>query len=334
MSGIVPVAANDVHALVSGGTSALQAVEESIAGARGPIAADIFQIGLDSSIGAFEHAVGEGASVHVLVDPRMPLGGMGDRVGGLVRERGQLAVYGDGNPESWMHSKTFHVTDVHGRPSSWITNLSLIEDTHVRSELSLLIGGEAAIAAREVTLATIGGDPARIRAAIDAAKGAGVLVNDPAVGRRVLTQGIHEMLARPGADLLAITKGIDDARATNAIVDARRGGRDVQVFVRDLARADGELLVAGGVDARVVSGGPKPRINAFFAGDRAVIGSAFLWRNMTGSAAEATSRDVGIMLEGAPAQQLRDAAMATIRAQQRHVQASQLVGEGSLLDHI
>ncbi|MCW2920351.1 MAG: hypothetical protein JWL76_225 [Thermoleophilia bacterium] len=334
---LAPLPADALRALHVGGTQALAALDRRIASASGDIAMELNQIAEPSTIAAIERSVAEGNTrVHLLADARVPGGGYEDRLRAASEGAGGRYVTYGPTDESWQHAKTFHFTDAHGDPETWVGNLAPIPKAHERTELSLVLGGDAAKAARAVTDATLEAtDSSAIADAIDAAGRLGVLFNDPLVGRSNVTNAIAEATdAANGADLLVITKGIQHPPSTTAIIDAHNAGRQVQVYVRDIARADAERLAEAGVDAWQVSGGLQPRVNVFFAGDRGVATTSFMWENMVGDASVATSRDSGVLLDGAQGRLVRAAALETVHDMPTHTSIEELVRRGDLPDTI
>ena len=332
---VAPLPGPALRAMHQGGTAALAALDDRIATATGDVAMELNQIAEESTIRAIEHSAGT-ARFHLLADARVPDGGFETRMRAASEGLGGRYVTYGATPDSWQHAKTFHFTDATGSPETWIGNLAPIPKARARTELSLVVGGDAAHAARAVTDATLDGAGSAATAdAIDAAGRYGVLFNDPLSDRRVISHAIEDLLdAGHGADLLVITKGIQHPRSTSAIIDAHRAGRDVQVFVRDIAREDAERLAEAGVNAWQVGGGLQPRINAFFAGDRGVSTTSFLWGNMLDDPAVATSRDTGVLLDGAQGRLVRAAALASIDDMPVRTSIRELVRQGTLPDSI
>ena len=312
-----PVHPGEMLHVVPGGTSVLRALERRIGEGRGDIAMDLYQLSERSTADALLARADRGDAIHVLGDARLRLGGLGDELE-RITGRGSWQTYGGSDPNWWQHAKAYHFAGSNG-PEAWITNLAPIPDTHQRTELAVVVGGDAAAAARAVTEATLDGSTSRIQGTIDAAAGQGILVNDPIARRSHLTEGIAELLEDNARDdLLVVTKGIQDAAMTDRLVAARAAGRDVRVYVRDLSRIDAERLRAGDVPTWVVGGGLKPRVNLIHSGDRAIVGSAFLWARMVGSSSETTSRDIGVLLANADADAVRGATMDAIEAMPVH----------------
>jgi hypothetical protein len=334
---IAPLPAGALHEIHVGGTQALTALEGRIARATGDVAMELNQIAEVSTIEAIERSAESGsARFHLLADARVPAGGFENRLLAVSKESdGRYVTYGRSDRD-WQHAKTFHFKDASGTNETWLGNLAPIPMAHKRSELSLVLGGDAARAARAVTEATLDGvDQTAIADAIDAAARFGVLYNDPLAGRATISQALAQTTdAAHGADLLVITKGIQHPESTSAIIDAHRAGRSVQVFVRDIAREDAERLADAGVDAWQVSGGLQPRVNAFFAGDRGIATTSFLWGNMLDDAAHATSRDAGVLVDGAQGRRVREAAMSTIDAMPNRTSIRELVERGDLPESI
>lgn len=332
---IMPLPGTALRALHRGGATALDALDARIANATGDVSMELNQIAEESTIRAMERSA-TSARFHLLADARVPDGGFEHRIRAASEGAGGRYVTYGPTPESWQHAKTFHFSDRTGAPESWIGNLAPIPKARVRSELSLVIGGDAAHAARGVTDLTLaGGSPVAVADAIDAAGRYGVLFNDPLCGRGTISRALEDVFdAGRGTDLLVITKGIQHPRSTSAIIDAHRAGRDVQVFVRDIARGDAERLADAGVDAWQVSGGLQPRVNAFFAGDRGVTTTSFLWGNMLDDAAVATSRDAGVLLDGAQGRLVRDAALASVDDMPDRTSILELVRRGDLPESI
>lgn len=331
-----PLPADAIRAIHLGGTQTLAALERRIAAASGDVAMELNQIAEPGTIRAIEGSAAGAARFHLLADARVPLGGLEDRLRGASEGMGGRYVTYGTSEESWQHAKMFHFTDDAGEPETWIGNLAPIPMARARTELSLVLGGDAAHAARAVTDATLdGAGRLAIGDAIDAAGRYGVLFNDPLAGRGHVSTAINETFdARLPEDLLVITKGIQHPRSTTAIIDAHRAGRDVQVFVRDIARPDAERLADAGVDAWQVKGDLQPRVNVFFAGDRGVATTSFLWGNMLDDPALATSRDAGVLVDGDQGRLVRDAAMSTIEAMQVRTSVSDLVRAGTLPETI
>lgn len=329
MSGILSAA--DLRGVVAGGERAMAALERRIATGRGQLGLELYQVADRATVDAIAARARSGDPVSMLADARLDGGGYAEELVAATRG-GSARTYGP-DPAWFQHAKVYHFSD--DGPEAWITNLAPIPDTLQRSELSVVVGGDAASAAREVLDASVDGAPRRIQAAIDAAAGYGVLVNDPLARRARLTEGLRSVLSDGGrGDVLVITKGIQDRATTDALVAAHGSGRDVAVYVRDLASADGERLSAAGVPTWIVGGGLKPRINAVFTGDRGVVGSAFLWDHMVGTGSIASSRDVGVHVAGAPGRALREAALATMRSLPTHTPVEDALRGGLLLDAI
>jgi hypothetical protein len=321
----------ELRGIVSGGGQAMDALARRIASSEGELSMELYQLADRSTVEAIvQRGMGDDA-VHVLGDARLVDGGYGDELAFATRN-GSWRTYDDGG-QFWQHAKTYHLDGPDG-PETWLTNLAPIPDTLGRSELSLVVGGDSARAAREVTRASIDGDRMAIQSAIDAAAGAGVLFNDPLMRRRNLADGIAELIGRRDGDLVIVTKGIQSQRSTDAIIAAHEAGRDVQVFVRDIARDDAERLDAAGVPAFLVGGGLKPRINAIFAGDDAIVGSAFLWDNMVGDTSVTTARDAGALLGGRAAVRARHAALDSVLAMPDHTPIRDAVRAGTLPEQI
>jgi hypothetical protein len=321
----------ELRDIVTGGGQAMDALARRIATTKGDVSMELYQLADRATVEALVQRGLRDDAVHVLGDARLVDGGFGDELAFATRA-GSWRTYDDGG-EFWQHAKTYHLTGPDG-PETWITNLAPIPDTVARSELALVLGGDAARAARAVTDASIGGDRRAIQSAIDAAAGAGVLYNDPLAQRRSLADGLSELVNQRHGDLVVVTKGIENAGMTDALIAATRAGRDVQVYVRDIARSDAERLAAAAVPTWVVSGGLKPRINAVFSGDRAIVGSAFLWDNMVGDAAVTTARDAGAHLAGPSAARARAATMASMREMPEHVPLETALASGAVPEHI
>ncbi|MBC7460164.1 MAG: hypothetical protein H7287_02250 [Thermoleophilia bacterium] len=341
MTSFAPLAARDVRGMICGGREAMTALTARVGAADSNMLFELFQLNDAELLTAMRSATRAGRRLDVLADARLSVGGAQAAIDGAVgASAGQLRTYGEAHlthsgEEYFQHGKSYHFAGPRG-PEAWLTNLAPIPDTANRTEISMVLGGDAAAAAQLVTRDAVNGGLRRGAASIDAAAGVGVLVNDPLRDRRVLSEGVFELLHdQPAArDLLVITKGLEDPASTSAIIDAHRAGRDVRVLVRDIAAADAQRLAGAQVPAWVVSGGLKPRINAIFAGERGIVGTAFLWRNMVGSAAEATSRDVGVLLDGAAGASARSAALTAARSGQVHTPIGEAVARGHLPEHI
>jgi hypothetical protein len=334
---IAPLPVDAIRTLHVGGTAALTALERRIAGAAGDVSMELNQIAEPSTIRAIERGSASGAArFHLLTDARVPLGGYEDRLRAASElHDGTYAVYGTSDAH-WQHAKTFHFRGADGSTETWLGNLAPIPKAHERTELSLVLSGDAASAARLVTETTMdGARPLAVGDAIDSAARLGVLYNDPVASRGTLSRAIGETLdAGHGADLLVITKGIQHPRSTSSIIDAHRAGRDVQLFVRDIAREDAERLAEAGVPAWQVGGALQPRVNAFFAGNRGVATTSFLWGNMLDDPARATSRDAGVLVDGSQGRLVRDAALQTVDRMPVRTSIRELVERGDLPDVI
>jgi hypothetical protein len=322
----------ELRAILSGGGEAMDALAKRIASTDGDISMELYQLADQATVDALVARGMRGDSVHVLGDTRLADGGYAYEIADATRNGGWRTY--DTRGEFWQHAKTYHLHGPDG-PETWLTNLAPIPDTHNRTELSLVLGGNASRAARRVTDATIDGDRSAIQGAIDAAASEGVLYNDPLAGRRVLADGLSGLLdARRADDLVVITKGVESQAMTTALIDAHQAGRNVQLYVRDIARADALQLDAAGVPTFVLGGGLKPRINAVFAGNDAIVGSAFLWDNMVGDPSVTTARDAGVLLSGRPASDVRHAALATVDAMPDHTPVGEALRAGALPEHI
>jgi len=311
MTRIAPIAQSNVARVVSGGAEALQQLMQRMSVVGGNLGLDLYQINDARFLGAVERMAASGGRIEVLGDARVAGLATSEPLAKLVqRTHGFFKAYGDGNPRLYQHAKNYHFQTPSG-PESWITNLTPIPVNEIRTELSIVTVGAAAEAAQAVSRTALYGTRAQRSGAIDAAAGQGLLVNDPLARRAVLSEGILNVLDHPGAnDLLVITKALESKRATRAIIDAHRGGRDVKVYLRDVAAPDAQALVDAGVPAWQVSGKLRPRVNAIFSGDRGVVSSAFLWRSMLAGPERVRTRDMGLLLDGAAGVGVRDAAIA------------------------
>ena len=335
MTGMLPVSPTNLRGMVSGGAEALAALTHRVGAGDADVAMELYQVAHPELLDAMSHSVDAGRRIDVLADARLPGGGMQEQVSDLARRSGgSLDTYGAPAPGLFQHAKAYHFSSAAGE-ESWITNLAPIPDTLHRTELVLQTVGDTAAAARDVARSSMTGNRQLVGRAIDSAALHGVLVNDPTVARRTLTDGIFSVLADGGSrDLLVITKGIEDAASTDAIIAAHRSGRNVRVLVRDIAAADADRLASAGVPAWTVSGGLKPRVNAVFAGNRGVVSSAFLWSNMVGDRHVATSRDLGVLVGGRHGAAIRDAALATVDAMPQRTPVLDAVRGGTLPEHI
>lgn len=336
MTMIAPLPSEALLGLHLGGTPALAELEARIAQAAGTVTMELNQLAEPSTIAAIERSAANGTRFRLLADARVPWGGFEDQLRGAAQlQGGRYRVYGPSD-ESWQHAKTFHFDAPGGGTETWLGNLAPIPKAHDRTELTLVLGGDAAAAARAVTEATIDGAPPQAVAdAIDAAGRYGVLFNDPVAGRGPISEQVRRVLADDtGADLLVVTKGIQHDRSTSALIDAHRAGRDMQVYVRDIARRDAERLADANVPVWQVSGGLQPRVNAFFAGDRGIATTSFLWGNMLDAPRVATSRDAGVLFDGAVGANVRAAARSTIDAMPVRTSLRELVERGGLPETI
>jgi hypothetical protein len=329
-----PLDIGSMRMLSLGGADSLRALEQRISHAQGDVAMEVNQLAHERTIQAMEHAAEGGTRLHLLADARVPDGGMDARIRQASEGSGGSYVTYGSSSEQWQHAKTYHFTTPRGGPEAWIGNLAPIDRTLGRTELSLVLGGDAAAAARAVTDTTLASPgSAGVRDAVAAAGRYGVLFNDPQAGAFTLRDAISDVLHGPVTrDLLVVTKGIEHPDSTSAIIDAHRAGRQVQVFVRDLARADGERLDAAGVDTTILRGGLQPRVNAYFAGRHGVNTSAFLWNDMLG--AGSTSRDGGVLLDGEQGLRVREAALASTLQSSEHVPLRDALAASELPEHI
>jgi hypothetical protein len=322
---------SELRAIVTGGEPAMDALARRIATTEGDISMELYQLADRATVDALVARGFRGDAVHVLGDSRLADGGYAYELADATRNGGWRTY--DSGGDFWQHAKTYHLQGPDG-PETWLTNLAPIPDTRHRTELSLVLGGNASIAARRVTDATIDGNRTAIQGAIDAAAGQGILFNDPLAGRRHLADGLAELIDRPSGALTIVTKGLESAAMTDALIAAHRAGRDVQVYVRDIAKADALRLDAAGVPTFIVGGGLKPRINAVFTDDQAIVGSAFLWDNMIGDASVTTARDAGVLLAGSAAERVRHAALASIKAMPDHTPIADALRAGIVPEHI
>jgi hypothetical protein len=330
---IAPLSQGELRGILQGGTFALDALDARIASATGDLLVEVNQLNEASTLRAIDRATAGGARLHMLADARVPGGGADELIDSYTVGRGGRYVSYGSTSEQWQHAKSYHFDDETG-PEAWLGNLAPIAKTRERSELSLVVGGDAAAAARTVadTAITTPGTGA-VHAAVDAAAQFGVLSNDPHARVFTLNEGIRDVLDVPtGRDLFIVTKGIEHPGSTNAIIDAHRAGRAVQVFVRDIAHADGVRLADAGVDVTILRGGLQPRVNVYFSGERGITSTAFLWENMVG--ARASSRDSGVLLDREQGRAVREAAVSATHQSPDHVPLVDALRAGELPAHI
>jgi len=171
-----------------------------------------------------------------------------------------------------------------------------------------------------------------MRSAAEAAAQQGVLINDPRTGTSVLTEQMRATItgAVRGETVHVVAKGIDDPQMTKLIADAKGRGVNVDVYVRDIAPVDAEMLERAAVPTRVIGGVfPGWRINMISGPRDATLGTAFLWTDMTGVTG-ISSRDIGLLVQGDAQTQV----MAAVNELQQAAGDGDTIGVARSLDQL
>ncbi|MBC7645048.1 MAG: hypothetical protein H7123_07970 [Thermoleophilia bacterium] len=311
---IKPTALREPLHLLSGGPEVLAALRRRIASGDGAVMGELYEAAYHPLLADLTTAAKNDRGVAVLLNPHLSAPSLGLDKSGLreLRQAGAVTTaynHVDESTEFWGHAKPWIFADKDKPLEAWVGNLAWAPQSLKRNELTTVLTDARAGAVHEWTSAAIADDPDRMLAAAENAAQHGVLVDDPRTGAKVLADQMRATIidAKRGETLHIATKGIDDTAMTQLIVDAKARGVNVDVYVRDLAPDDADMLEQAAVTTRVLAGAfPGWRVNMIAGRRDATLGTAFLWNNMT-RVAGGTSRDIGLYLQGDARDQVIDA---------------------------
>lgn len=203
-----------------------------------------------------------------------------------------------------LHTKSFVVDAERG----WLSTAAIMRHG-VMLDFSATVSGDAARALRQLTLTTIGkGRWAQRRAAAAAAR-QGILLNDRSAGITQLTRGVNLVIDSAKDELVIATKMFNDADLARRI--ARRAQEGVDVFVAtQSSKMSGKVRrILAGSDVTVVDD-----VLSMLHGNAAVadgrlgyFGTGHLSQRAMGNPAWRASREIGALVEGEHAANIREA---------------------------
>lgn len=202
--------------------------------------------------------------------------------------------------DGYQHSKLFAASNEVGEPYGAYTNVSPNVTSDARDDVTIELLGDTARAAWNVVDAERAGMSVEFRrGAIDDARAAGLLINEPGLDIRHVSEA-HVAAIRGARDSwIEVTKGIEDPAYVDALVDASRRGVRVGVATRDIADSAVAPLRRAGVPVAILPVRDRTsRINLGIAdGAVAIAQTAY-------PAPVIQSRDSGVLLRGEAAAEI------------------------------
>jgi hypothetical protein len=305
----------------------------------GPIRGEVFKFGNPAVEGALATAVQGGTPLSVLADTRVGV----PKLQALADAGAQVTPYGVGGAHDaqngvdlCMHSKLWSRGDHAILPTA-----SAADAGSHQLNLNIRFGGASARAAGDATEASASGDVEASRAALERARDAGVLFNDPDVGVRHVDDAMGALVDHADHRLELVIKEFTDEDWARRVAAAQARGVDVDVTTRMMTRPVRQILEDAGVHETTVpfsrtpglreALGQRLHFNAVFAdvpttqeislgtsaataasssGAYAVIGTRYLWSPT--KPGERAAREVAVALGG-------QAAIDARRAVDQHV---------------
>jgi hypothetical protein len=310
----IPAVHGDVRVLADVGAGHIGAIRSFLTRAADDgerVFGDVFRLDHPDVIAAIDDAAGRGG-VSLLMDHGDALPALQHLVG---RDGVELAGYGaaaiDGSGASAFvdHAK------------GWATRRHLLFSTASphgngvgQVNLTLELGADPARAYAGAITAGIGGTYDARRAALEAARDAGVVINDPELGVRHLDDAMRAVINGSEHDLRVVIKEFLDPSWARDIVRARARGVDARVVTRQIDDVSHAILR----DARIPVGplpmtGPpgiwrheladkltwrRLHFNSVSADDdtRMVVGTRYFWE--PSKPGDRIARESGIVLAG------------------------------------
>lgn len=294
-AGAIPAACNP--AVVIGGKALHDEVRALADSAQTVLRADAFRISDQAAQGGLTGAHARGVDVRLRVDP----GALGPDGLDAVRRYATLTEYGAA-PEK-QHAKGIVVDAAVGMIGTDITDRRGLR----RIEMGVRFEGDAALRLDRLLQVTRSTDPAERMAVIDAARSAGIVLNDPQLGELGVSNAIRDTIAGASQRLLVATKMVDDGPTTRLIADRARNGVTTTVIAHVIPDAQAAALREAGVDLRVVSDKDARERRAEIHGtllsadDRALVTSGYPSTRVLVPGADRSSRELGVVVEGGPA---------------------------------
>jgi hypothetical protein len=302
----------------------------------GPIRGEVFKFGNPAVEGALKTAIDQGTPLAMLADSRVGV----PKLDALAASGAQVAPYGVGGAHDakngvdlCMHSKLWSRGD-----HALLPTASAADAGSHQLNLNIRFGGPSARAAGAATEAAASGDVEASRTALERARDAGVLFNDPDVGVHHVDDAMGALVDHADHRLELVIKEFTDEDWARRVAAAQARGVDVDVTTRMMTRPVRKILEDAGVHETTVpfshtpglreALGQRLHFNAVFAdvpplkstgtnpgttpidGGFAVVGTRYLWKPTKPGEREA--REVAVALNG-------QAALDARRAVDQHV---------------
>jgi phosphatidylserine/phosphatidylglycerophosphate/cardiolipin synthase-like enzyme len=291
---------------IVGGPAVAQAVVDIAAAANSRIAYNAFRVTNNDVQSAITGAADRGVTVGGLIDA--------DVVDKETRQ--SLASAGDviryAPSPGKQHSKAI-VADA--RRGLVATDLADIEGLN-RVEYGVEVRGDAARALDELVRLTHDAPASHASQAIRAAANHGIVMNEPAHGHTGLTGAVGDAVSGASSKLTVLTKELSSEDMATQIADAARRGVTVLVATESIPKTLRSELVDAGVTVRKVKAGKSEgrgmHGTLIASDDQTLVGSIYLKDSVLVPGRDRRSRELGVLLAGEPAAQIRSQALSAL----------------------
>ncbi len=314
---IATIATADSPTPVIGGAAVLATSRDIAASAQTVLRADTFRTTSAPNVDAIADAAGRGVDVHALVDSANAADddAFVTRLGGLASAT--VTAYGD-DPFK-QHGKAISRDGVDALVASDVSDAKSMH----RLEMGVRFGGRAAAAfdaAQQLDAKT----PHDIAdAAFDRARAAGVVLNDPHHDRHDVSDAVKALVDGASNTLLITTRELDADGLAKRIAAAAERGVATIVAAHELDDHDASAMRRAGVDVRTIDYDAALARDVAMHGtlvaadDHALVTTMPLIKRAIDGNAHRRSRELGAIVDGAPAHAFVDAARGALALQSR-----------------
>lgn len=308
-----------------GGKQLHGAVHDLARSARATIQADVFRLDDDEVRNSLRDAHGRGVKIDLRVDPDT----LGEQGLADAARFARVAEYG--HYPYKQHAKGIVVDGQRAIVGTDVADK--LGDRRI--ELGVRLRGPAA-RAFDTLLKVSPADPADARAAaIDAARAAGIVLNDRRLGALGVTDAIAATIDGARSRLVIVTKDFNDLPTATSIAERARAGVDSTVVTHLIPTAQATVLRDAGVDLRVVDWrksyerGTAIHGSLFAADDQALVTSAFPNSQVLHPNPKRVSRELGVVVAGDLADSFRTALLDAHPHQDTEPGTAQVIGAPS-----
>lgn len=227
---------------------------------------------------------------------------------------GSIAEYGD-DPFK-QHAKAITADAADAFVATDVSDVKSLQ----RMEFGIRFGGPAAAALQGVQRLAPDSPAAMADDVFDAARGLGVLANDPRNGRRDVSRSVRAVIRAARDEVWVASKLFDSSRLGKDLVAAADRGARTTLVTHEIARKDAKRLAKAGVTVQVVPHDAAVAATAALHGtvvagdDVAVMTSMPLADRAISGSKGRRSRELGVAVDGAVAADLVARARAALDA--------------------